>query len=122
MDADKRWACGLSRAMGVAGGFTVAMLTGFSIGGVGVALGAPLGQTSDFATPTISSGPEGIAVGPDGTLKLMGVNGVTIQGLHVGPQTVYLGNVQNVSVIGNEFEGGLAVESPCGCGTGARTR
>ena len=34
----------------------------------GSALAAPLGQTNDFATPTTSSGPEGIAAGPEGNL------------------------------------------------------
>jgi hypothetical protein len=38
-----------------------------------------------------------------GTLKLMGVNGVTIQGLHVASEPVFLGNVQNVSVIGSDL-------------------
>jgi streptogramin lyase len=35
---------------------------------VASALAAPLGETSDFPTPTASSGPEGIAVGPEGNL------------------------------------------------------
>jgi streptogramin lyase len=34
----------------------------------GSALGAPLGQISDFLTPTMNSQPEGIVAGPDGNL------------------------------------------------------
>ena len=34
----------------------------------GSALGAPVGQISEFSTPTAGSGPEGIVAGPDGNL------------------------------------------------------
>ena len=46
----------------------VVMLVSLLVGGVGVARGAALGQTSDFATLTASSNPFGIAPGPDGNL------------------------------------------------------
>jgi streptogramin lyase len=41
---------------------------GLALGLGASALAAPVGQTGDFATPTASSGPEGIVAGPDGNL------------------------------------------------------
>jgi streptogramin lyase len=45
---------------------SLALVIGLGLGGS--ALGAPVGQTSDSATPTAASGPEGIVAGADGNL------------------------------------------------------
>jgi DNA-binding beta-propeller fold protein YncE len=106
VDTDKRWACGLSRAMGLVGGFMVMAAAALLIGGVGVALGAPLGQTSDFATPTASSSPRGIAVGPDGNLWFTewGVNKI--------------GEINPVTHLISEFATPTASSGPSGIAVG----
>ncbi len=49
-------------------GSALVMTLLLALGTGGSALGAPLGQISDFPTPTMNSQPEGIVAGPDGNL------------------------------------------------------
>jgi hypothetical protein len=45
------------------------MLLSLVVGSAGFAFAAPLGQASDFETPTASTGPHNIGVGPDSNLR-----------------------------------------------------
>ena len=49
-------------------GSALLMALVLALGVAGSAAGAPLGQISDFPTPTMNSQPEGIVAGPDGNL------------------------------------------------------
>ena len=49
-----------------------ALLAALALSGSSVA--APVGQISEFSTPTPASGPEGIVAGPDGNLWFAEIN------------------------------------------------
>jgi streptogramin lyase len=72
----------------------------------GSSLAAPVGQISQFATPTPSSGPEGIAAGPDGNLWFAEINASKI------------GEINPVTDAISEFATPTPNSSPLGITTG----
>jgi streptogramin lyase len=63
----------------------LALAVALAVSASGTALGAPLGQISDFLTPTMNSQPEGIVAGPDGNLWFTEFSGNKIA--EVNPST-----------------------------------